>query len=376
MFAEPIVPSAPRINAASWLLADANSGHIITEYQADLPIAPASLTKIMTSYVVASQIKQGYASADEEVRISVNAWRTEGSSMFIEAGDRVKVSDLIKGIVIQSGNDASIALAEYIAGGEAPFVELMNYNAVRLGMHNTYFLNATGLPEEGHQSTSRDLFLLTRDLILNFPEHYRLYAEKFFAYGLDRRTGQPIRQRNRNRLLFIDKTVDGVKTGNTEEAGYCLVVSAVRNNMRLISVVMGAPGDESRVQATQKLLTYGFRFFGTFLILESDRSIEPKPEVWGGNKDYFAIGLKDPAWVTIPRGDKDNLVSEVQLQSGLWAPIKTGDEVGTLRTSLHGRVIKEVPLLALEDVTESGFFGRMLDSIGFFLSGLWTDRGG
>ena len=367
---QAFVPPPP-LNATSWLLADANSGLILAEHHADLPLPLASLTKIMTGYVVADQISRGQANMDDTVTVSHNAYSIGGSRMFLESGSRVDVRDLINGLVVHSGNDASVALAEYAAGSEQGFVVLMNQHAQALGLKDTFFQNATGLPAEDHQSTAKDLYVLTRALIQNFPQHYRLYAKKEFSYGVDRRTGEPIRQRNRNRMLWEDSSVDGVKTGHTEEAGYCLVVSAKRGDMRLISVVMGAPDEEARLEATRKLLSYGYRFFVSQLILEAGKAVQPEPKLWGGEQKTLDIGIAQPAWVTIPRGEKESLVPELQLhKSGFWAPIRKGDEVGILRTTLHGRVLHEAPLVALEDVAEGGLWGRLFDRTVFFLSGV------
>lgn len=374
-FAQRIsIPPPPTLNATSWLLADANSGQILAQHQADVSLPPASLTKIMTGYVIADQIKRGQASMDDMVSISRKAHAAGGSRMFVELGSKVEVRDLVNGLVVHSGNDASVAIAEYVAGSEPAFAELMNQYAQVLGMRDSYFQNATGLPAEGHQTTAKDLYTLTRSLITNYPNHYRLYSKKVFSYGIDRRTGQPIRQYNRNKMLWKDNSVDGVKTGHTEAAGYCLVVSAKRGNMRLISVVMGAPDEKGRLDATQSLLSYGYRFFASQLILEANKRIQPAAALWGGEKDTLEIGITEAAWVTIPKGDKDSLVPELQLHNdSFWAPITKGDELGILRTTLHGRVLLEVPVVALEDVAEGGFISRTFDRVGFFFSTIWAN---
>lgn len=367
-------PAPPVLNAIGWVLADANSGQILAQHQADAPLPPASLTKIMTGYVIADQIMRGQASMDDIVTISQAAYSATGSRMFLERGSRVEVRALVNGLVVHSGNDASVALAEYVAGSEPAFATLMNQYAKSLGMNDSYFQNATGLSSDGHQTTAKDLYLITRSLINNYPQHYKLYSRKEFSYGIDRRTGQPIRQFNRNRMLWEDDSVDGVKTGHTDAAGYCLVVSAKRDNMRLISVVLGAPDEKGRIDATRSLLSYGYRFFSSQLILEAGKGIQPPPVLWGGEKDTLEIGIADTAWVTIPKGDKDALTPELQLHDkSFWAPISKGDELGILRTTLNGRVLLEVPVIALEDVAEGGFISRMFDRAGFFFSNIWSD---
>lgn len=359
------IPSPPRLGSASWLLADAASGRILVEKNIDIKLAPASLTKIMTSYVLAHEVKQGRASLDDVAAISASVMR-EGSTMFLEPGSSVRLEDLLKGVIIQSGNDASVALAEYIAGDESSFAELMNFYAKDLGMENTHFLNVTGLPVDNHITTTRDMWLLTRSLIQDFPEHYKLYAKKSFTYGRDHRTGEPIMQRNRNRMLWRDPSVDGVKTGYTEASGFCLVTSAKRNGMRLISVVMGASTDEARLQETQKLFAYGFRFFETVEVLEANQEIKPSPVVWGGKQQLLSIGVAESIFVTIPRGDKDKLVAELDLTADFWAPIEAGQNVGTLRTSLNDEVLSEVAVLAFATVPTSDVFSRLIDRIKFF----------
>lgn len=359
------IPSPPRLGSSSWLLADADSGRVLVEQNTDIKLPPASLTKIMTSYVLAHEVKQGRVSLDDVVTIGSSVKRG-GSTMFLEPGSSVRLGDLLQGVVVQSGNDASVALSEYVAGDEFAFVELMNFYAEALGMESTHFLNATGLPVDNHITTTHDIWLLTRSLIQDFPEHYKLYSKKSFTYGRDHKTGEPIMQRNRNRMLWRDPSVDGVKTGYTQASGYCLVTSAKRGGMRLISVVMGASTDEARLQETQKLFAYGFRFFETVEVLEANQEIKPSPVVWGGEQRLLPIGVDESIFVTIPRGSKDDLVAELDLVGDFWAPIEAGQKVGTLRTSLHGEVFSEVPVRALAAVPPSDFFSRLIDRIKFF----------
>lgn len=366
-----VVPNAPSLAARSWLLADANSGRILATHQINLSIPPASLTKIMTGYVIAQELAKGSISLDDQVRVSTKAWRTEGSRMFIRPNTSVLLEDLLRGVIIQSGNDASVALAEHVAGDESSFADLMNFYAANLGMKNTKFFNATGLTTTGHQTTAKDIYLLTRSLIRDFPRHYRMYSEKSFAYGTDSNTGKQIVQRNRNRLLWLDDSVDGVKTGHTQAAGYCLVTSALRDGMRLIAVVMGAASEQARLQETQKLLTYGFRFFESHNILRMGQEITPRPMVWGGNKSDILIGVKESVWVTIPRGKRDVLVAELELTEPFWAPLQIGDQVGVLRTSLDGKLILETPIRALDNVEANGLLRRAWARVSFFFYSLW-----
>ena len=355
-----IIPKPPQLGAEAWLLVDADSGKVLAEHNAYRQLLPpASLTKIMTAYVAAHLLHQGSLSPEDKVPVSAKANQAEGSRMFIEQGSLVPLEDVMKGLVIQSGNDASIALAEYIAGSESAFAAVMNDHAERLGMKQTTFLNATGLPVEGHQSTAYDLSLLTRALIQGFPEHYRLYAQKFFTYGLSP-TGKPIVQRNRNRMLWLDASVDGVKTGHTRASGYSLITSAKRDSMRLLAVVMGAATDNERISETQSLLTYGFRFYKTLNILNAGQEIRPKPAVWGGNKRSVTIGVVEGVWVTVPQGEEANIKPVVKLNE-LWAPLRKGDQAGVLEITLHDEMIAEIPILVFELVDASGFIRQMLD---------------
>jgi D-alanyl-D-alanine carboxypeptidase (penicillin-binding protein 5/6) len=342
---------------------------VLVEHDADVPLPPASLTKIMTDYIVAEEVAAGRLSLDDQVPISEAAWRTGGSKMFVKVGDGVRLEDLIRGIVIQSGNDASVAVAEYVAGSEAAFAEMMSAQARALGMENSNFVNATGLPGEEHYASARDLAILARAMVENHPDHYAYYAEKEFTYGTDFQTGEAITQRNRNDLLWLDQTVDGMKTGHTEEAGYCLVASAERDGMRLISVVMGTDSTRARAQESQTLLRYGFRFFETQTIYAGGEELDVQP-VWKGRTDEVALGLPEDLVLTLGRGRYDDLEAEMSLEPWLTAPVERGAELGRIRVTLDGDVLHEGPLVALEPIEEAGFFARLWDALYLFFSKL------
>lgn len=358
-FARPaIIPAPPQLAASSYLLVDADSGKVLVEGNADNPLPPASLTKMMTSYLVSSEIESGNLSEDEMVRISVKAWKMGGSKMYIREGTRVKVSDLLRGVIIQSGNDASVALAEHVAGSEDAFVDVMNQQAQLLGMNNTFFKNATGWPAEGHVTTARDLSLLAKALINDFPSHYALYSEKYFSYN-------NINQPNRNKLLFRDKSVDGIKTGHTEEAGYCLVSSAKKDGMRLIAVVMGTRSEDTRAAESQKLLTYGFRYFKTHK-LYSAGDVLNRSRVWAGTGNEVSLSVTDDIYLTIPRGAQDDLKAEMLIDDVIKAPVKKGQELGNLTVGFNGEQVVNVPLVAAETVEEAGFLARIWASVQLF----------
>ncbi|MEM6999986.1 MAG: D-alanyl-D-alanine carboxypeptidase family protein [Pseudomonadota bacterium] len=363
MAAAPIIPPAPDVKATSYLLIDADSNEVLVEYQPHEQKAPASLTKIMTAYLAEQEIAAGRITEEDEVLISVNAWRTGGSKMFIREGTRVSVGDLLRGIIIQSGNDASIALAEHVAGSEGAFADMMNQQAQQLGMTNTNFVNATGLPASDHYSSAWDMAQLTRDLIQRFPEHYALYSERSYKFN-------EIEQPNRNKLLWRDKTVDGVKTGFTNKAGYCLVASAVRQGMRLISVVMGTDSDQARMRESQKLLSYGFRYYETQSLYDADVSLK-EHTVYYGEQDVLSLGVSEPVVVTFPRGYYKEIEAEFELPKLLEAPLRAGQEVGELKLRLGGETIYSAPLVALTDVPEAGMFGRMTDFIYLFFTQLF-----
>jgi D-alanyl-D-alanine carboxypeptidase (penicillin-binding protein 5/6) len=358
-----VLPPPPQLAATAYVLMDASTGDIIAESGADGQFAPASLTKMMTSYIVEHEVSEGNISFNDLVPISVKAWKTEGSRMFVREGTQVRLEDLLRGVIIQSGNDASVALAEYVAGSEEAFADLMNQHAERLGLTNTHFKNATGLPAEGHYSSPRDLALIGRALIQDFPEQYAIYKEKYFTYN-------DIKQPNRNRLLWRDPTVDGIKTGHTEEAGYCLVSSAVRDDMRLISVVLGTTSDQARAQESQKLLAYGFRFFRNYPLYKAGQELN-KPKVWKGVTDSVSLGLGGDLSLTIPRGSENKLAATLDLPEVIEAPLAAGEVVGHLLVTLEGEEVAREPLLALQSVEEAGFVKAIWHSIVLFFQGLF-----
>ena len=351
--ASSLVPPPPQIKATSYILLDAQTNKVIVEYEADERNPPASLTKIMTTYLVEQMIQRGVVERSEQVPVSIKAWKAEGSKMFIREGTEVDLMDLLRGVVIQSGNDASIALAEFVAGDEASFAQMMNDQAEKLGMLNSNFLNSTGLPDEGHYSSARDMALLTKDMIKRFPEHYQLYSERSFKFN-------NIEQPNRNRLLRYDRSVDGVKTGYTKAAGYCLVASAERNGMRLISVVMGAENDDSRVRESQKLLTYGFRNFETSTIYEESEIVKSAP-LFYGVEEVISLGVSENVSVTIPRGSYEKLEAQIKVPKIIEAPVRKGDVLGELLLMMDEEAIYKTSVISLENYEQAGFFSRLSD---------------
>ncbi|MAX31631.1 MAG: serine-type D-Ala-D-Ala carboxypeptidase [Halomonadaceae bacterium] len=360
---QTLIPSPPSLAASSWILMDADTGEVLVSHNADERLPPASLTKLMTAYLVEHELSRGNIDRDDQVLVSEKAWRTGGSRMFIQEGSQVSVDQLLQGVIIQSGNDASVALAEHIAGGESAFADLMNQQADRMGMVNTHFANATGLPHENHYSSAHDLALLARHIINDYPEQYKVYAEKEYTYN-------DIRQPNRNRLLWRDSSVDGLKTGHTEAAGYCLVASAKRDDMRLISVVMGTDSDEARAQESQKLLSYGFRFFET-MELYPQGAVLATPRIWGGEKNDLRLGVDREVRMTVPRGRGEELAARLNLPESIDAPVEAGERLGTLEIKLGDEVIGERPLVALESIDQGGIFKRLLDTVRRFISGLF-----
>jgi len=352
------VPSAPSVDANSYVLMDFMGGNILAEKEPDKSVEPASITKVMTGYVVFSALESGSISLDDPVIISERAWRMPGSRMFIEVGRQVTVEDLLQGMIIQSGNDASVALAEHVAGSEEAFVDLMNQYTDRLGMDNTSYANSTGLPDDNQYTTARDTAKLARALIKDYPEYYGWYSEREFTYN-------GIRQNNRNTLLWRDDTVDGIKTGHTRSAGYCLVTSAKRNDSRLISVVMGSSSERSRADASQSLLNYGFRFFEAHRLYQAGESLADE-RVWGGASDTVPVGLKDDLYVTIPRNRYSDLDPVMNFSGRLDAPIQAGDEVGTVQVSLDDEIVVERSIHALEDVDSGSLLRRLVDRIKLF----------
>ncbi|MFK7915700.1 MAG: D-alanyl-D-alanine carboxypeptidase family protein [Pseudomonadales bacterium] len=358
----PIIPPPPTISASSHLLMDFDTGELLVELNADEPLPPASLTKIMTVFVTSEELKAGRISLDEIVTVSTNAWRTPGSRMFLDERSKVAVEDLLKGVIIQSGNDASVALAEHIAGSEGAFADMMNQQAMVLGMASTQFQNATGLPAEDHYTTARDLSLLTRAMIQQHPESYKFYSERSFTHN-------EIEQPNRNRLLWRDRTVDGVKTGHTKAAGYCLVASAEREGMRLVSVVMGTNSDEARMRESQKLLSYGFRYFETQTMYKPDTALKAA-DLWYAEADTVDLGVADPVIITIPRGSYNDIEAELKVRKVIEAPVARGAELGELVLRLHGDVVHRSPLIALEEVPEAGMIARATDFVVLFFKQL------
>jgi serine-type D-Ala-D-Ala carboxypeptidase (penicillin-binding protein 5/6) len=344
----------PPIAARSWLLMDVSSGQPIAGHNADERIEPASLTKLMTAYVAFAAIRQKTVALDQKVPVSVRAWRAGGSRMFIQPNKPVTVEELLHGVIVDSGNDACIALAEAIAGSEEMFVQLMNREAQRLGMSHTSFVNASGLPDPKHYSTASDLALLTSALIRDFPEYYKLYSVREYRYN-------NITQHNRNRLLWLDPNVDGVKTGHTESAGYCLVASAHRGTRRLMSVVLGTSSETLRAQESQKLLNYGFQFFDSVRLYQKEHPISTL-EVWKGSASRVRAGLLRDLFVTVPKGEGPKLKAELLSQQPLIAPIAAGQRIGTLHVTLDGKPLADYPVLALESVGIAGWFGRSWDS--------------
>ena len=350
-----VIPPAPDIDAKGYVLMDAQSGRILAKKNMNERMQPASLTKMMTSYVISEALKQGQIRLSDQVRISKNAWSRGGSRMFLKLGSHIPVRLLIEGIIVASGNDACVAMAEYIAGNEKSFAQLMNMTAKRLGMNNTHYTDSTGLPMPGHYSTPHDIAVLTRHLINDFPEDYKWYKQKWIKFN-------GIKQPNRNRLLWRDPNVDGVKTGHTKAAGYCLVSSAKHDGMRLISVVMGAPSDHSRSDDSQALLNWGFRFYKTFKLFDANSTIT-KPRVWSGKNKYTPMGVIKPLYVTIPIGQEKGLKASVSLQPKIEAPIKKGQQCGTVDVTLYGKPLKKAPLVALQSDSKGGLWTRMTDGV-------------
>lgn len=347
------VPQAPAIHARAYLIEDFYSDQAIAEKNADQRVEPASITKLMSAYVIFQEIRNGTLSLGDKVRISEKAWRTPGSRMFVEVGTQVPVADLIKGMIIQSGNDATVALAEKVAGTEASFASLMNLHAKRLGMTGSHFVNSTGLPDPQHYTTARDIARVARALITEFPEYYQWYSQRQFSYN-------GITQYNRNKLLWRDESVDGIKTGHTDSAGYCLVTSAQRNGMRLITVVLGTRSEEARADASQALLNYGFRFFETHKLYDANSRLA-SAKVWKGAVDSVDVGLSDALYVTIPRGQYRNLDATMQIRDQILAPVDEQAVLGQVLIRLGDNLVAEKDLVALRSVEEGSFWQRIVD---------------
>ncbi len=349
------VPRAPEFTADSYILMDFDSGVTLAELNPDQHVEPASITKLMTAYLVDKALAAGDISLTDEVIISEKAWRMKGSKMFIEVGKKISVEALIKGMVIQSGNDATVALAEHVAGSEIAFVEYMNHQAAQLGMNNTQFSNSTGWPDRDHYSTARDIAILSQAIIRDYPESYRYYKEKEYTYN-------DIRQFNRNRLLWRDDSVDGLKTGHTEAAGYCLASSAKKGEMRLISVVLGTKSDKARTRNSQTLLNYGFRFYETQQLYMAGEVLK-SARVWFGDREQVSLGVQQNVFVTIARGRYKDLEASIEIDNQIKAPIATGQELGRLNVKLDGEAIVSQPLVAIQGVNDGGIMQKTIDSI-------------
>ena len=350
------VAPPPGLAVKAYLLQDFNSGSVIASHQKDARIEPASLTKVMTAYVVFDAIQQGQLKLDQLLPVSEKAWKAEGSKMFIEPNRPVTVDELLHGMIIQSGNDASISLAEGVAGAEQPFADMMNKQARKLGLKNTNFVNATGLPDENHYTTAADLALLANALIRDFPlEYRRLYSVKEYTYN-------KITQPNRNRLLWLDANVDGMKTGHTDSAGYCLIASSKRGNTRLVSVILGAVSEAMRASESQKLLNYGFQFYESTLVYKQAQTINTL-RVYKGQDKTVAASLNSDYFLSLPKGDYARVKASMTSQQPLIAPIKAGQVIGKITFSLDGKVINTQNLVASRTIEVAGFFGRLLDSI-------------
>lgn len=360
LFAFADAPPPPQLSAKSWLLLDYQTGQVIAESNADERVEPASLTKMMSAYLVEQALAKQQLKPDQVVPVSEHAWKSGGSRMFIEPRKPVTVDQLLHGVIVQSGNDATIALAELLGGSEDVFAQMMNREAQRLGMQNTNFTNSTGWPDQNHYSTARDMSLLAMAVVRDFPEHYAIYAVREYKYN-------NINQQNRNRLLWLDPYVDGIKTGHTDAAGYCLVASAKRGDRRLISVVMGTNSEAARAQESQKLLNYGFQFYDSVLMYKKDQNVSTL-KVWKGTAETVAAGPANDLYLTLPRGQAEKLKAELVSRQPLLAPIAAGQEVGTVRVTLDGKPVGEYPVVALNNVSEAGFFGRIWDTIR-----LWFD---
>lgn len=350
-----LVPSPPAVAAKAYLLMDYNSGRVLTAHEVDTRVEPASLTKLMTAYVVLSELQNGTIKLDDEVVISEKAWRMKGSRMFIKVKSRVSVTDLLMGMIVQSGNDASVALAEHTAGSEETFVELMNQYASTLAMVNTHFMNSTGWPQKNHYTTARDLATLSQALIRDFPEHYSWYKIKEYSHN-------NITQPNRNRLLWLDDRVDGIKTGHTDSAGYCLISSAQQGEMRLISVVLGTNSENARARASRKLLNYGFRFYETFKLHDAMKTLT-EMRIWKGAKETVPLGLANDLYITAPRGQRHKIKAQMTLEPDIMAPVQKGQTFGYVESKVGDTVLSKQPLVALENIDSGNLWQRLSDNI-------------
>ncbi|HDZ10325.1 D-alanyl-D-alanine carboxypeptidase family protein [Pseudohongiella sp.] len=364
--AQSIMPRPPEIAGSSYILIDATTGHVIMEQNSDEALPPASLTKMMTAYIAEVEIDNGNMSYDDLAFISEKAWRTQGSKTFVDVNSRVRIEDLLRGIIIQSGNDASVAMAEHIAGSEAAFADLMNQHARALGMDDSYFVNSSGLDDDGNTNlmSARDLAALARATIVEHPTHYDIYAEREFTFN-------GITQPNRNTLLFRDPTVDGMKTGWTTQAGYCLVASAQRDGMRLIAVVMGTASEDARVVETQKMLSYGFRFFETYKLYDAGEVVSSE-RVWSGAQNSVDLGIQEEVLITIPRGRSEDLVATLDTDEVIRGGFAAGDVMGAVEITLDDEVLYAGDVVATQAVERGGFLRRLIDALTLFFMGLFS----
>jgi D-alanyl-D-alanine carboxypeptidase (penicillin-binding protein 5/6) len=352
------VPAPPAVEAKAHILIDFHSGHVLSEQNAHERVEPASLTKLMTTYIVFTELKRGNLSLTDQALVSEKAWRTPGSRSFVQVNTRVGIEDLLKGVIVQSGNDATVTLAEHIAGSEDAFAELMNNYARALNMNDSHFVNSTGLPDPEHYTSAADMAQLMRAIIQQFPEYYTYYSLREHTYN-------GITQPNRNRLLWRDPSVDGGKTGHTESAGYCLVTSAKRDDMRLISVVLGTRSEEARLQESAKVLNYGFRFFETRLVHAASQPVTTT-RIWQGAAEQIELGIEQDLYVTIPRNSADRLETAVEIVPSILAPVRQGDHLGRLEVRLNGEELTSTPLVAISDMEQGGLARRLTDRVLMF----------
>lgn len=365
-----IAPQPPAINAKAYVLMDANTGEVLAQQNMNDRLPPASLTKLMTAYVASQALRDGQIKMNDMVTISEKAWRMSGSKMFIKVGSQVSVKDLLDGIIVASGNDSCVAMAEHIAGTEDVFVQLMNQQAARLGMQNTHYTDSTGMPNPDHYASAYDLALLTKAIIHDFPEDYKWYKQQWIIFN-------NIRQPNRNRLLWRDPSVDGLKTGHTDEAGFCLVASALRNNMRLISVVLGTPSDNSRTEDSAALLNWGFRFFESHKLFSAGQTLDSKmqPRIWYGKDKYAKLGFPEDVYVTIPANQFKKLKANIVVDQSIKAPIVKGKTYGAVNVTLNDQPLTTIPVVALADDPQGGIITRGWDHIAILFA-KWFHHGG
>lgn len=346
---------APELDTSSYLLIDFQSGDELVAKNAHMKIEPASITKLMTAYVIYQELEKGNISLKDKVLISKKSASMEGSRMFVNQGKKIELDKLLHGLIIQSGNDAAVALAEHIAGTEKAFVNRMNLVAKELKLENTHYMNVTGWPAENHYTTASDIAKLATKLITNYPEHYKIYSQKEYSYN-------KINQRNRNQLLWKDKTVDGLKTGHTESAGYCLAASAVRDNMRLIAVVLGTHSPEERTAYARQLLEFGFRFYETHLLYKAD-SVLTEARIWKGSESVIPLGAIDDLYVTIQKNHYKKLQGIMEIDKGIDAPVKRGDILGKIKLLVGNKVVREAPLVAMKSINEGSSWDKLVDSV-------------